>query len=125
MLSLRNTAYQKGITTVSQVERGRAKPTKRTIAAQALHTKSQELESAYMNGLLSASEMPRQVPAHYDNEELHDILVADAELLEEESCFPDDDEITISMYLQFFYNPTIYLKNILLSSINTTFLSNR
>jgi len=99
MLSLRNTAYQKGISTVAQVERGRAKPVKRTIAAQALHNKSQEMESAYMSGLLSASEMLRQVAAHYDDSELHDVLVADAELLEEEACFPDDDEITISKHI--------------------------
>jgi len=49
-----------------------------------------------MNGLLSASEMLRQVAAHYDDSELHEILIADAELLEEEANFPDDDEITIS-----------------------------
>jgi len=99
MMSLRNIAYQKGISTIAQVERGRATPVKRTLAAQALHNKSQDLETAYMNGLLSASEMLRQVAAHYDDNELHEILIADAELLEEEANFPDDDEITISKYL--------------------------
>jgi hypothetical protein len=98
MMSLRTTAYQNGISTVAQVERGRSAPVKRTLAAQALHNKSEKMESDYMSGLLSASELLRQVACHYDDAELHELLVTDAELLNEEAFFPDDEEITISKH---------------------------
>lgn len=98
MSCLRSTVYQNAISTVAQVERGRAAPVKRTLAAQALHRKSEEVEAAYSDGLLSASEMLRQAAAHYNDQELHQLLLADAEMMEEEAMFPDDDEITISKY---------------------------
>lgn len=98
MSCLRKTAYQSSISTVVQVEKGRSPPVKRTIAAQALHRKSEEAEDDYLNGLLSSTELLRLVANHYDDKELHEILLSDAEELEESVLFGDPEGVSISKY---------------------------